>query len=134
MSSAEQAIRKLIAEWHGATASGDVDAVLELMSEDVVFLVAGQPPMRGRQTFEKGLRGLLQQHRIESRSEIREIEVSGDWAYCWSQLTVKIIPLGGGLPFLRVGNTLSILHKGKNGSWLIVRDANMLAPVESQNQ
>jgi uncharacterized protein (TIGR02246 family) len=82
MSSAEQAIRELITEWHDATASGKVDAILELMSEDVVFLVAGQPPVRGRQSFEKSLRGLLKQHRIESTSEVQEIEVSGDWAYC----------------------------------------------------
>ena len=39
----EQAIRDLVALWHRATAAGDVDTVLGLMADDVVFLVAGQP-------------------------------------------------------------------------------------------
>ena len=48
MSTAERAIRDLVALWHRATAKGDVDTVLSLMPEDVVFLVAGKEPMRGR--------------------------------------------------------------------------------------
>jgi uncharacterized protein (TIGR02246 family) len=77
MSPDEQSIRNLVAQWHRATAAGDVDAVLGLMSEDVVFLVAGRPPMRGRGAFEKGLRAVLKTHRIESSGDIREIQVCG---------------------------------------------------------
>ena len=127
MISDEQAIRNLIALWHSATAAGDVDTVLTLMNEDVVFLVAGQPPMRGRSTFEKGLRGLLSSHRVESESEIQEIQVSGDLAYCWSVLAVRIVPLSGGNPVSRSGSALSILHKQASGAWVVVRDANLLA-------
>jgi uncharacterized protein (TIGR02246 family) len=46
MSTDEQSIRDLIATWHRATAAGHVEAVLQLMAEDVVFLIAGQPPPR----------------------------------------------------------------------------------------
>jgi len=123
----EQAIRKLVALWHSATAAGDVDTVLGLMSEDVVFLIAGQPPMRGRSSFERGLRGLLTQHRIESTGEIQEIDVSGSLAYCWSILTVRVAPIAGGDAITRKGSALSILRKQPNGSWLVVRDANMLS-------
>jgi uncharacterized protein (TIGR02246 family) len=42
----EQAIRTLVSLWHTATAAGDVDTVLTLMAEDVVFLVPGHPPIR----------------------------------------------------------------------------------------
>ena len=42
MSPDEQAIRKVVALWHSATAAGDVDTVLGLMAEDVIVLVAGQ--------------------------------------------------------------------------------------------
>ena len=128
MASDEQAIRTLMATWHSASAAGDVDAVLALMSDDVVFLMAGQPPMRGRDAFAAGMRGLLAQHRLVSNGTIEEIEVTGDWAYCWCYLTVEIQPIAGGNPVTRVGNTLSILHK-RNGAWLLVRDANMLAPT-----
>jgi uncharacterized protein (TIGR02246 family) len=129
VSADEHAIRNLVARWHRATAAGDVDTVLGLMADDVVFLVAGFPPMRGRAAFERGLRGLLAQHRIESTSEVQEVEVSGVMAYCWNTLTVRVIPLAGGSATVRAGSALSILRKQPNGSWVVVRDANMLAPV-----
>jgi len=129
MNTDEQSIRDLVNTWHTATAAGDVEAVLKLMAEDVVFLVAGQPPMKGRSTFEKGLRGLLQTHLIESTSEIQEVEVSGTLAYCWSVLTVQIAPRAGGKPVVRTGSAVSILRKQVNGTWAVVRDANLLALV-----
>jgi len=127
MNADEQAIRTLVAEWHRATAAGDVESVLRLMADDVVFLVAGQPPMRGRRTFEKGLRGLLAAHRIASSAEVQEIEISGDLAYCWSILNVEITPASGGSKVVRSGSALSILRKQSTGAWVVVRDANLLA-------
>jgi len=126
MSADEQAIRDLVALWHSATAKGDVDTVLGLMAEDVVFLVAGKPPMKGRSAFEQGLRTLLTQHRIESTGDIQEIGVSGDLAYCWTNLTVRIVPIAGGDATTRSGSALSILRRQSTGSWILVRDANLL--------
>ena len=126
MTTDEQAIRDLVARWHAATARGDVDTVLALMSEDAVFLVPGKPPMSGRGAFEKGLRSVLTTHRIESTGEIKDIEISGTLAYCLTLLTVKMIPVGGGEANTRSGNTLTIFHRQMDGSWLLVRDANLL--------
>jgi len=123
----EQAIREVVASWHRATAAGDVETVLNLMSEDVIFLVAGHPPMRGRSSFERGLRSLLAQHRIESTGEVQEIEVSDNLAYCWSILTVRVASIAAGDATVRTGSALSILRRQPNGSWVVVRDANMLS-------
>jgi uncharacterized protein (TIGR02246 family) len=125
----EQAIRDLVARWHSATAADDVDTVLGLMAEDVVFLVPGQAPMRGRSAFESGLRKLLTTHRIESTGEVQEVEVSGNLAYCWTQLTVSVVPRSGGDAVTRMGSALSVLHKQAGGSWVVVRDADMLPPA-----
>jgi uncharacterized protein (TIGR02246 family) len=127
MSSDEHAIRTLVALWHSATAVGDVKTVLSLMADDVVFLVAGHPPMRGRSTFERGLRGLLAQHRIESTTDVQEVEVSGTLAYCWTNLSVKIVPRSGGDAVVRAGSAVSVLRKQASGSWVVWRDANMLS-------
>ena len=51
MQNDEEEIRQLVATWMAATKNGDVKTVLELMSDDVVFLVAGQPPMIGKSGF-----------------------------------------------------------------------------------
>jgi uncharacterized protein (TIGR02246 family) len=125
----ERAIRDAIALWHRATAAGDVDTVLTLMADDATFLVAGQPPMRGRGTFEKGLRNLLTQHRLESTADLQEVEVSGDLAYSWTNLTVRVIPIAGGDAKVRAGSALSIFRKQSDGAWVLIRDANMLSPV-----
>jgi uncharacterized protein (TIGR02246 family) len=126
MNTNEHAIRDIVARWHSATAAGDVDTVLGLMTDDVVFLVAGRPPMRGRDAFERGLRGLLAQHRIESSGGIKEIGISGSLAYCWSELSVRVTPLSGGNATTRAGDALSILRKQADGSWRVARDANLL--------
>jgi len=126
MTADEEAIRSLVALWHRATAAGDVPTVLGLMAEDVVFLVAAHPPMRSRSAFEGGLRKLLTTHRIESTAEVQEVEVAGDLAYCWTELTVRMTPHSGGNAVTRAGSALSILRRLGGGSWVVVRDANML--------
>jgi len=124
----ERAIRDLIALWHRATAAGDVDTVLGLMTDDVVFLVAGQPPMKGRAAFERGLRGLLAGHQVESTHEIHEVVVDGDLAYSWTDLQVRVVSRDGGdAPPARSGSTLSVLRRQADGRWRMVRDANLLA-------
>lgn len=127
MSNDEQAIRDLIARWLQATRDGNVEAVLALMAPDVIFLVAGQPPMQGRDAFEQSLRTVLAAHAIESHSTIDEVVIAGDLAYCRTQLAVTITSKHGKLPMRRTGHTLSILRKDAGGQWLLTRDANLLS-------
>ena len=128
----EQLIRDLIATWHSASAKGDLATVLTLMAEDVVFLVAGQPPLHGRDAFSEGFRKVMQKFRMESKGEVQEIKIAADWAYCWTQLSVTMIPLGEGSPVRRSGPTLTIFRKDTEGRWVLFRDANLLT-AESQN-
>ncbi|MYN08233.1 YybH family protein [Pseudoduganella aquatica] len=126
----ELAIRRVIAAWMEATRAGDVEKVLKLMTPDAVFLVAGQPPMHGRDGFGAGLRALLATHRIESDSTVDEVEVCGDMAWCRTTLEVRVLPLAeGGKAMRRAGHTLSIFRRNSEGAWQLARDANMLAPV-----
>ena len=127
MNADELAIHQLVERWIAATRAGDVDAVLQLMAPDAIFLVGGQPPMQGHDAFEKSLRTVLSDNVIESVSQIDEIAVSGDMAYCRSSLSVTMTSKHGKLPVQRTGYTLSILRKGSDGKWQLTRDANMLA-------
>src|ERR687888_2742756 len=97
MQSDEQAIRELVATWLSASKAGDTGRVLSLMAEHVVFLVPGQPPMRGKAAFAAGQSG-LQQFEMEANSEIQEVKVFGEWAYLWTKLTVVMTPKKGGAP------------------------------------
>lgn len=120
----ELAIRRLIATWLSATEQGNAEQVLSLMSDDVIFLVTGLAPMR-KSDFAAGQEA-LKASRIHTESEIQEVRVMGEWAYCWNKLSVTISPRSGeGAAVRRAGHVLSILQK-QAGAWVIVRDANML--------
>lgn len=129
MTEDEQAIRRLISTWMRATKEGDVETVLSLTTPDVVFLAPGQPPMHGREAFGDALRAVLEQNVFDTSSEIDEISVSGDVAYCRTTLKVVVTSKHGNLPMERRGHTLSILRRGEDGLWRLARDANMLAPT-----
>jgi len=125
----EQAIGQLVETWLEATKAGDNATVLSLMSDDVVFLVAGRPPMVGKAAFAAAMRAQAGQAapKFEGKSEIREIRVLGDWAYMWTKLRVVVTPPDGSPPIARSGHTLSVLKK-ENGKWILARDANILLP------
>ena len=94
--------------------------------DDVVFLVAGQKPMR-KTDYVAG-QAALKDVAMEAKSEIQEIRIFDDWAYIWTKLSVAMTPREGPA-VTRAGNTLSILQK-RNGKWLLFRDANMLVEVK----
>jgi uncharacterized protein (TIGR02246 family) len=131
MDADEQAIRSLVATWMQATADGDLPRVLELMADDVVFLGAGRPPMRGKDAFAAATRAVERKNRIDGKVDTREVRVFGDWAYCWNQLTVTMHPAGGAAQSRLTGPVLSVLRKMPDGRWVIFRDANMIAPDRS---
>jgi len=119
----ERAIRDVIATWLRASAAGDNETVLGLMTDDVIFLVAGKPPF-GKAEF-AATSNALSTHRIEASSDIREVVVSGDLAYARSQLTVTMTPVAGGESLRRSGPVLSIFRR-TDGRWRLARDANFL--------
>jgi uncharacterized protein (TIGR02246 family) len=123
----EQQIRDLITTWLRVSAEGDISQILPLMTEDVVFLVAGQPPMRGREAFAASIAGWQGKFSLETDCEIQEIQVSGNLAYSWTRLSVTMTPVAGGPANRRSGNTLTVLRKNADGNWQIFRDANLLS-------
>jgi uncharacterized protein (TIGR02246 family) len=122
----EQKIRDLIATWLRASTAGDLQHILKLMDEDAVFLVPGHPPMRGRDAFAANFQAALQHFQISATSQVQEIKVFGDMAYCWNHLSVTMTPRVSGSAVLRSGFVLSILRKNPEGNWVLFRDANLL--------
>ncbi len=122
----EQAIRDLLAAWQRATAAGDAAPLRRLMADDVIFLTPGQPPMQGVETFIASFEQIIQQMRIDSSGAIQELQIIGEWAYCWSRLQVSVTSRASGATKRRSGDTLTILRRQPDSAWVIWRDANML--------
>ena len=127
MSDDEQAIRALVATWLSATKAREVDTVLSLIADDVVFLRPGKPEMR-KADFAAQARAQAgpQGPEVDAMSEIQEIKILGDWAFMWTRLSVTMTPPGPSQPATRSGHTLTLLRK-QDGKWLFARDANLLA-------
>jgi len=123
----ERAIRELVATWMTASQAGDAATVLNLMTDDVVFTVAGREPF-GKAEFAAASRGAANL-KIEGTSDIRELRVLGDWAYMRNYLTVTVTPAGGP-PMRSAGHTLTILRK-TDGKWQVARDANLMTQVQA---
>ncbi|MDZ4289348.1 MAG: SgcJ/EcaC family oxidoreductase [Prosthecobacter sp.] len=127
MSDDTEEIYRLIDSWTVAARKGDLATILDLMSEEVVFLQPGQKAMCGREAFAKNFQASIERFRIDTKSDIKDIEVSGTLAYCWNHLSVSMTPHNGEPRISRAGNVLSVLRKEADGRWRIFRDANLLA-------
>ena len=123
MSDDERAIRDLVETWMSATKAGDAATVLDLISDDVVFMVPGAEPF-GKAEFAAALKG-LGVITIEGRSEIHELAVLGDIAYLRNRIEMTATAPDGKAT-RRSGWTLTILRKGSDGRWRLSRDANLL--------
>ena len=124
MTEDERAIRDLVVTWMKASEAGDVNTVLSLMADDVIFMVPGREPF-GKEVFRaasEAMKGI----RLAGTSDIREIKVLGDWAYIRNYIEMTIMP-SDGTATQRSGYTLSILHKQSSGKWVLWRDANLVA-------
>lgn len=119
----EQAIRQLVDKWLEASKTGDLETVLSLMSDDVIFMVPGQEPF-GKEAFTGGP-DEMKDTKVEGSCDIKEIMVLGDWAWMRSYLEITVTPPDGQLT-RKSGYVLTILRKNPNGDWVIARDANLL--------
>ena len=115
-----------MAEWRRLTAQGNLDGLLSLLADDVVFLTPGNPPIT-KQDFAKGFREVSAKARIEAIQDVKEIRASGDIAAAWSHLTVVLTPKDGGKKSETSGYVLTVFQRSPSGKWLLARDANLVA-------
>jgi uncharacterized protein (TIGR02246 family) len=124
MSEDERAIRELVDSWMDASRRGDTATVLDLMTDDVLFMTPSREPF-GKDAFRESSEA-MRDVRIEGRAEIQEIEVLGDRAWIRNHIDLTLTPAEGE-PLKRSGYTLTILRKGDDGRWRLFRDANLVS-------
>jgi uncharacterized protein (TIGR02246 family) len=87
-------------------------------------MVPGREPF-GKDAFRAALE-TMKNAGMTGTSDIREINLAGDWAYIRNYIEITITPPAGNV-MRRSGYTLSILRKQPNGKWVLWRDANLIA-------
>ena len=126
----EQAIRRLVDTWLGASEGGDLTTMLSLLSDDVLFMVPGKEPF-GKEVFARNYEN-MKGKKMKTDSDIQEIRIIGDWAWMRNFLTVTFIS-SSGESTVHSGHVLSMLRKNPDGKWVIARDANLLMPENASD-
>ena len=124
----ERTIREVHSTWIDAVNAGDLDRLLTLMADDVVFLNPGRAPF-GRDGFSPGFSAAHQQARINCISELEDVVVVGEVAYTLSRDSLSVVPHAGGETMRLAGDRLTVYRKQPDGRWLLARDAHTLSPV-----
>ena len=124
----ERQIRKLIESWIAASNARDLPALMDMMTDDVVFMTPGRAPF-GKAEFAADV-GRMKSVAIDARVEVQEIEVFGPRAYIRNHIQVELTSPGQA-PKRMSGYAMSILRKGNDGRWRIARDANLVMPEQT---
>jgi uncharacterized protein (TIGR02246 family) len=125
----ERAIREVHSTWIDAVNAGDLDRLLSLMADDVVFLSPGQAPF-GRDGFSAGFSDAHEQAQVRCVSELEEVVVVGEVAYTRSRDSLSVIPRAGGKAMQMAGHRITVYREQPDGRWLLARDAHTLSAVE----
>ena len=124
----ERQIRKLIESWIAASNARNLPALMDMMTDDVVFMTPGRAPF-GKAEFaadSQRMKGVA----IDARVEVQEIEIFGPRAYIRNHIRVELTSPGQ-TPKRMSAYAMSILRKGNDGRWRIARDANLVMPEQT---
>lgn len=114
------AIERLRQQDIAATLAGDVEAIGETWTEDVVLFGPGQEAQVGKQAILASRRKAPQVLRVLSYvPEIKDVTITADgWAFEWGVITGTYIAPGGEEKRVRM-NRLGVLRKQADGSWKV---------------
>jgi ketosteroid isomerase-like protein len=102
--------------------AGDLDGIVTLADEAVVDMAPGIPASVGKAAFEERLRMILGQYRVEIESEVKQAEVSGDFAFVRSEIEGGWIPNDGSPPIQIKGKWLQIWKHQPDAGWKLLQN------------
>ena len=122
----KDAIRELIQDWLESTKRGDMEHVLALAHEDLLFHTPHGEPF-GKAAF--AAQGALPPGaQMEGTADTPEIVVCGDLGYARTFLDLTLT-MPGGKPTHLTGWSLTLYKRNTEGKWQLWRDANLVKPV-----
>ncbi len=124
----QNAIEGLSAQWVTSVNGKNVALLMELVTDDVVFLIPNAPAVKGKAAAEQMFKALFAQYDLEISETITETQVTGGSAVSLTEVTRKLTPVKGGTAIDAAGSGMMVVRKDTEGSWKISRVVNTLAP------
>ena len=116
-------IEKLHSQDVAATMSGDLAALSELWTDDIVRLQQGQEAEVGKEAIlaaEERRRAAHLGFRVVSYvPEIKDVTVTDGWAFEWGYFTASFVESPGGEEKRMRAKVLRVLKKQAGGSWKV---------------
>ena len=103
--------------------SNNLDTLLGMLTNDVVFLAPQEPVMVGKAAVRPWLEGYLKAFKTHWDKPVQEFVVSGEWAFERYSYQSTDTPTGGGAVVQDTGWGLVIYHRDTDGTWRVARDA-----------
>ncbi len=123
------AIQQLGRDWVEAVRHGDIDRLLNLVTDDVVFMPHNAPSIVGRGAVEQGYRAVFAAFEVDQTIAPDEIQVGRDWAFIRGTDVIEMKPRAGGAPIVAKARGVSILRRVEGGSWKFARGiTNVTSP------
>lgn len=122
-SSADPAAHLAHEEYVTAINSNNLETLLGMLTDDVVFMAPNDKPYVGKAAVKPWLEGYLAAYRTHWDKPVQEFVVAGDWAFERYSYTSTDTPVAGGDPVVGTGWGFVVYHHDPDGKWRVARDA-----------
>jgi uncharacterized protein (TIGR02246 family) len=116
------AIRNLNTRFTEIIESDNITDLLELFAEDGVDSPPGQPPNVGKAALRKRLEWMNAETSVRIKSDVAQIEVSGDLGYVRCTYQAWFTSRTSGETTENPGNWIQIFRRGPDGRWKIIQN------------
>ena len=103
--------------------SNNIDSLASMLTQDVVFLAAGEKPLVGKAAVRAWADAYLKAFKTKWDKPVQEFVVSGDYAFERYNYTSTDTPVAGGKDVVDTGWGLIVYHRDGDGKWRVARDA-----------
>ena len=115
-----QAIKEILVKWDDALNSGDANAILNLLTEDVILLNPDGPITEGKKACKASISADFEKRSFaNSKTVVVEVRLAGDRAYSRGTWSGTITPKDGGDSFQESGRLIDIFERQPDGSWKV---------------
>ena len=119
----KQAIDEGHARFLAALRTDDADALMEELTEDVMFMPPGQVPADGKSAVRAWYEATLAEaSTVNVDVPERDVVVAGEWGVERGRYVWTLAPAGGGPEFELRGSFIAIWHRISDGVWKVSSD------------
>ena len=129
------AIKSLSEKYDATINSGDLDGLVSIYTDDVVYMQPNMPALVGKDALRDYFQYFFEQFTaIEMDLTTEEVIVCGDWAFARGTYTITFTPKVGGEPIQDTGKWMGFNKCQPDGSWKYYRGIHNsdLPPSDAQ--